>query len=366
MEPINQNLAKVALAQYKRDHGIDFGDQCVGFTEPAWNNDFRLAMDAQPQMVSTPSSGIPAFLTTQIEPNALKVLTAKNSASKILGEERKGNFVDVTWVFPVVEHDGQVSSYGDFSNDGNSDVNMNFPQRENFIFQIVSRYGQLEMERAALAKIGWAGEKRAAALDVLAKFLNTTYFFGVAGLQNYGILNAPGYFPANAPAPKAYNSGTSGPWLTGNVTTATSLEIFTDIHAGVSQLILQSSGNVTAESEMVLALSPSRRSALNTPNEFNVNVYTLLKDNFPNMRVQDAVQYGALTAQNPQGSAAGEIMQIIAVDVEGQKTGFAAFSEKLRAGPVVLGMSDFKQKMSSGSWGAVIRQPFAVSTTIGI
>src|SRR5208282_4807866 len=76
--------------------------------------------------------------------------------------------------------------------------------------------------------------------------------------------------------------------------------------------------------------------------------------------------YGALSPSNPQGSALGEVVQLIAKEVEGQQVGYCAFSEKMRAGPVIRGLSSFKQKMSQGVWGAVIRMPAAISQMIGV
>lgn len=359
-------MARAALEMYARDYGIDFGPGVVGFTEEGSLKSTRFAADAQPQLVTTPSNGIPTFLTTHISPKHVKILTAKNAAAEILGEERTGSFIDTNWIFPTVEHDGQVSAYGDHSNDGNAGANMNFPQRQNFIFQIIARWGQVELERAALAKIGWAEDMRGAMIDILQKFMNQVYYYGVQSLANYGVLNSPGLFPAIAPSPKAYNSGTSGPWMTGTAITATTLEIYGDIHSLVTQVIVQSNGNIDVDSPMKLVLSPSRMSALNTPNEFGLNIPKLLKDNFKNMTIHSAVQYGAYSLQNTQGSQVGEIMQVIAGEVMGQQTGIAAYSEKLRSGPVILGLSDFMQKMSSGTWGYVCFQPFAISTMLGI
>lgn len=59
-------------------------------------------------------------------------------------------------------------------------------------------------------------------------------------------------------------------------------------------------------------------------------------------------------------------MQLIAAKVEGQDTGYCAFNEKMRAGAVVRDLSSFKQKMAQGSFGAVIRQPFAISQMLGV
>jgi hypothetical protein len=363
---IDQNMAKAALQMYERDHGIHFGPYVVGFIEDKSLRSTAFAADAQPSLVTTPSSGIPSFLTTHISPKHVKILTAKNAAAKILGEERVGSFIDTNWIFPVAEHDGQVSAYGDHSNSGNAGANMNFPQRQNFIFQTIGRWGQVELERAALAKIGWAEDVRGAAISVLQKFLNQMQFYGIAGLQNYGILNSPGLFPAIAPAPKAYNNGTSGPWMTGTAITATSLEMYRDVLALVTQVITQSNGNIDVDSPMKLVLSPARLAAMQNANDFNVNVKLLITTNFKNMVIESAVQYGAASAQNTQGSAVGEIMQVICTEVEGQQTATSTYSEKLRSGPVVLGLSDFAQKMSSGSFGTVVYQCFGVSTMLGI
>lgn len=352
-----------ALAKFEREWGISFHGAMDFIAEDEWKQDYRLAMDAQPQLVTTAQSGIPSFLTTWLDPEILRILTAKNAAVEIFGEVRKGSFVDVSVAFPVVEHTGEVTSYGDFSNNGRVGANTNFPQRENYLYQTIAEYGDLEMERAGLAKIGWASELKQASVVILNKFQNLTYFYGVAGLQNYGILNDPSLYAAIAPAVKAAGGLQ---WFNGTAPNATGLEVYNDVVSLVTQLINQSSGNITAESEIVLALSPRSSSALNFTNTFNVNVKAQLAANYPNLKVVPAIQYGALTAQNPQGSALGELVQLIAKTVEGQETGYCAFSEKLRAGPVIRDLSSYKQKMTQGTWGTVVRQPFAIATMVGV
>ncbi len=359
---LNDIDPKVLLDMHEQRFGITFPG-AVMLLEPAWKKDINLAMDAQPKLFSVENSGIPAFLATFIDPEILRILTAKNQAAKIFPEERKGSFVDVAMVFPVVEHTGEVSSYGDYSTQGRAGANTNFPVREAYLYQTIVEWGQLELERAGLAKIGWASELKQAAINILNKFQNLTYFYGVGGLQNYGMLNDPSLLAPIAPATK---SAGGIAWYNGVVINATANEIFADIQALAALLIVQSSGNIDAESKLVLALSPKAASALLTTNSFNVNVHDLLKKNFPNLRIETAIQYGALSSQNPQGSAGGEIVQLIAEEVEGQKTGLVAFNEKLRGGPVIVGLSSFSQKMTQGSWGAVIRQPFGIAQMIGV
>lgn len=350
------------LAVFERVAGI-YLPGAVDYIKPEWKHDFGMAMDAQPTLVTTGSSGIPAFLTTFIDPDILRVLTTKNQAANILGEVRKGSWLDITAMFPVVEQTGEVSSYGDFNTNGRAGINTNFPTREAYLYQVMVEYGELEMERAGLARIGWAAELKGAAINILNKFQNLTYFYGVAGLQNYGLLNDPSLPAPIAPAIKAAGGAK---WWLNNSLNATANEIYADVQAMFAQLVTQSGGNVDQASKMVLALSPRSAAALTATNQYNVNVSDLLKKNFPSLRIETAIQYGALSTANPQGVAAGEVVQLIAEQVEGQDTGFTAFNEKLRTHPLIRDVSSFKQKLTAGSWGAVIRQPFAIAQMLGV
>jgi hypothetical protein len=350
------------LAHFERNWGITFPG-AVEYLKPEWKKNFDLAMDAQPTLVTTPNSGIPAFLTTFVDPDILRILTAPNAGALILGEEKRGDWVDNVAMFPVVEHTGEVSSYGDFNANGHTGANSNFPQREAYLYQTVIEYGELEMERAGRARLGWSSELKQAAVSILNKFQNLTYFYGVAGLQNYGLLNDPSLSAPIAPSVKAAGGVK---WWNGTSLNATANEIYADIQSLYVQAVNQAAGNIDQKTKFVLALSPKSAAALTATNQYNVNVEDLLKKNFPNMRIETAVQYGALTAQNPQGSAAGEVVQLIAEEVEGQKTGYCAFNEKLRAGTIVKDLSSFKQKMMQGSWGAIIRQPFGIAQMLGV
>jgi hypothetical protein len=154
--------------------------------------------------------------------------------------------------------------------------------------------------------------------------------------------------------------------MNGTSINATANEIFNDVQSLVIQSINQSNGQLNTKSEFILALSPAREGAMTAVNTFNVAVADLLVKAFPKLTVKTAIQYGALTASNPQGNAIGEVVQLYAPKAEGQQTGFCAFNTKLRAGTIVREMSAFKQKFSQGSAGFVLRQPYAVSTMVGI
>lgn len=323
----------------------------------------HLAMDAQPTLSTAPNTGIPAFLTTLVDPEVYRILFAPTKAAEIFGETRKGTWIDQTAMFPVVEQTGEVSSYGDYNENGRAGANMNWPQRQSYLFQVISEYGELEIERAGLGRVNWVSEVDGAGVTVLARFLNTTYFKGVQGLQNFGLLNDPNLSAPITPSPKAYGGVK---WINNGQIVATANEIYADVQALWLQGVLQTAGLIDQDTKMTLALAPESQLAMTATNSFNVNVEDLLKKNFKNLLIVSAVQYGALTAINPVGIAAGNTVQLIAEGLEGQQTGYCAFNEKLRAHPIVRALSSWKKKMTSGTWGAIIRQPMGISQMVGV
>lgn len=343
------------------------------YTPEEFKYDYRLALDSMPELAmdattipaiqTSANAGVPWMLTTMIDPAVFEILFAPNKAAIIFGENKKGTWLDQTTMFPTVEHVGETTSYGDFQESGHVGVNTNWPQRQAYLYQTVKEYGELELERAGLARINWVSEIDKASATTMNKFQNFTYFFGVGGLQNYGLLNDPSLSAALTPATKAAG-GTK--WISGGAIVATANEIYADIQALYYQLVQQTGGLVDAQTRMVLALSPTSEVALTATNSFNVNVHDLLKKNFPNIRIESAVQYGLTNTQNPQGFGTANLVQLFAESVEGQDTGYCAFNEKMRSHPIIRAMSSFRQKVTGGTWGAVIRMPVNIAQMIGI
>lgn len=319
-----------------------------------------MALDAQTLTITYSNSAIPAFLTAVIDPKIIEILTTPMKAADIAGAEvKKGTWVDATWLFPVIESTGNVSSYGDYSTSGRSGANANWPERQQHFYQTMTKWGERELARMGQARIDWASRLNIASVLTLNKFQNLSYFYGIKGLQNYGILNDPSLSSAISPGVKA-NFGTSSTnaWFTSaGAPNATGLEVFADIQALFKQLQTQAQGLVDLNSNLTLAMSPSSEVALTFSTQFNVNVQDLLKKNFPNLTVKTAPEYAG---------TAGNLVQLIADEIEGQRTMEVAFSEKLRAHPVILDVSSFKQKKSQGTWGAIIYRPFLISQMLGV
>ena len=329
-----------------------------------FRRDYTLAMDAQPGLTTDPNSAVPAMLTTYIDPSVYEILFSPTKAAEVLGEERKGDWLMDTAMFPVVEETGEVSSYGDYDENGNAGANTNWPQRQSYLFQTIMGYGERELERAGLARINWVSQINRSGANLLNRYMNLTYLFGVQGLQNYGLTNDPNLSAPLTPATKA-NGGVT--WFTaGGSPNASANEVYNDVVALFEALVIANSGLVDKDTKLKLVMSPGSSVALTFTNSFNVNVEDLLKKNFTNLTIVTVPQYGVQTTANSQGLAAGNLVQLIADDVEGQDTGFCAFSEKLRTHPIIRQLSSFRQKATSGTWGAIIRMPVAIQQMLGV
>lgn len=308
------------------------------------------ACDAQPSLVTVSNAGIPAFLSTFVDPKLIQVLVAPMKAAEIVGDEvKKGDWTTRTAMFTMVESTGETVSYGDYNEGGSAGANMNWPQRQSYHYQVFTRWGERELEMAGLARVDWANQQQVASALVLNKFQNKAYFNGVSGLQNYGLLNDPSLPSVIVPTTKA--AGGTG-W-----TNATALEVLADVQKLFKQLQTQANGLIDLQTPMTLAMSPLSEVALTKTTEFNVNVRDILRKNFPNMEVKTAPEYT---------TGSGELLQLIVNEYEGQRTASCAFTEKMRAHPIVVQSSSFKQKKSQGVWGTVIFRPMFIAQMLGV
>lgn len=330
---------------YLNAHGIVL-PQASGLLEQA---DYALAMDAQSPLITVQNAGIPAYLTNYLDPELVRVLVTPMKAAEIIGENRKGDWTTKTAMFKMAESTGEVTSYGDFSENGSTQTNYQFVNRQSYLFQTMTQWGALELDVAGQAQLNYAADMNTASALTLAKFLNRTYFLGVSGLANYGLLNDP-----SLPAPISPATKTAGGVLWANATAA---EIFTDVQALYAQLVVQTQGLITREDPLTLALSPQIEANLVKTNIYNVNVSDQLKKNFPNLTVISAVQYA---------TGGGQLVQLIATKIDGSDTAYCAFNEKMRAHPVIVTASGWKQKKTSGTWGAIIRYPLAIAGLLGV
>jgi len=313
-----------------------------------------LAMDAQPPLVSTPNAGIPAFFTQLVDPEVVRILQAPNKGAEILGEQKKGTWVDQTIFIPVVENTGEVSTYGDFNTLGRSDVNEEWEQRQSYLFQTIIEYGDLEVERAGAAKLELVSEKQQSAAKTLDKFLDLTYHFGISGFNNFGLINDPSLSTPLQPVTKS-KGGLK--WVVSGAINASAEEIYADFQTLFTQLATVSNGYITAESPMTLVYPNQVASALTATNLYGITIRAYIKESFPNVEYVSDPRYNAVS---------GNTVQLIAKEFDGKKTGYCAFNEKSRDHALVRSLSSYAQKKTAGTWGAIIRYPLAISSMFGV
>lgn len=340
-----QQLARQGVTFDPRLGPIKFLKKDPSEIEIRLGADGKLVCDAQPELVTLNNAGIPAWMTNFMDPTSYEVLLSPLEATEIVGAEtQKGDWTTTMATFKLVESVGEVSSYGDFNNNGMTKVNVNFPHRQSYLYQTFVQWGELEADRYGQAQVAWAAENNMSSIKVINRYQNDTYFYGVSGLLNYGLLNDPNLY-----APIAATAS----W---NATGTTAESIYEDVRRMFAKLQRQSNGVVNAKSAMTLALSPYSDAALDKTNQYGLSTRDQLAKHYPNLTIKTAVQYT---------TSAGELVQLLCNDLDGKRIAETAFNSKMRAHALITGHSGWSQKKSAGSFGTIIYYPFAIAQLIG-
>ena len=316
-----------------------------GVLLPEGHKYIPIAQDAQPQLSTAPNSGVLSIFTTYYDPKVINILFAVMAAIRVAGAEvKKGDWTDVALAFNVVEPTGVVASYDDYSTNGVANANTNYPQRQPYLYQVITQWGELELARMSLQRLDWASIKDSASIFTLNKFQNLSYFFGVEGLQNYGLLNDPNLNPF---IPVAV------PW-----SAKTALEIYNDFVLLFTDLSNNAQGNVDPSTPMSLGVSQYGLAQLTRTNDFfNKTALIMIKEQFPNLEVIDAPEFA---------TTSGQVARLKAINIGEQMTEEVSYNVKLRSGPVVIDLSHYKQKKSQGTNGALIYRPALISALLGV
>lgn len=331
-------MDKLNFHALAHDAGIIFG---TGQAPRQLDAAMRRAIAQDADLLTDPNAGILSMFTTYVDPRVIEVAVEPMKAAQIFGETKKGSWVDTNLQFPIAESTGEVSSYDDFSANGMAGTNVNWEDRQPYHYQTIVEVGEREVERAGAAKLDWVARKQISAALVLNKFQNKSYFYGIAGLKNYGLLNDPS-LSASLP-------GDDWDALAADV-------VFASIQGALyGRLIDQTQGLVDRDSRMKLILSPANEVNLLKTNQYNVNVVDQLKKNFPNLDIETAPE---------MSTAAGELVYLVVEEYEGIRTIEPTFTEKMRVHPMVLELSSWKQKRSQGTVGTIIYRPLMVASLI--
>ncbi|QDH14118.1 DUF2184 domain-containing protein [Formicincola oecophyllae] len=342
----------ITPADLQRDYG------CHGLS------DITLAVDAAlaAPSIQAPNSGIPALFTTWTDPKVVQAITTPTKSEAIYGTAQKGDWTTDTAQFPFVEFSGNTSSYGDYSQDGTTDPNANWEQRQSYHYQTWTKWGEREVERMGTARLDWVNQKNLASLSVLNKTQNRINLFGVTGMRLFGALNDPDLPAALQPTPKLTASGAAAP---GNSWADVSdpLQVWADILKMYQALTVQLGGNLDMESPLRLVIPSERQAALLYTNQYNLKLRDIIAQNLPNCEIHTLPEAGA---QLSGGLSKITQAQLFVREIEGQETVTTAFTEKLRAHTVERYSSNVRQKKSQGTWGTIWFRPVACTTMAGV
>ena len=319
----------------------------AGFVFPqarAWidGNVPALAQDAA--LVTTPNTGVPVEFLAYIDPMVVEILTSVRNAKAVFEEQKKGDWTTSYAKWRADEIVGSTQPYSDYANGTDSDVNSNWLSREQYVFQTSIKYGDMEVDMAAQAKIELAAAKQRAAATIIDIDANKFYLFGVAGKQIYGILNDP-----NLP-----NATTVTAWAS-----KTTANIYADIlNSLFGVLASNSGGHITNSTPLKLLVSPAMNVLLGKATDFNVSVLDMLAKYFTSLEVVVIPELATM--------AAGDTIFMVAPEVNGTPTGMLAFGDKFRLGRVIPDMSAFRQKAVCTTYGGIVLQPFAFASITGM
>lgn len=321
---------------------------------------YLMAMDSLQNPITTP--GVPGyvqFLQNWL-PGQVFMMTAKRAIDNLVGISTIGSFEDEQIVQEVVETTSYATPYGDNANLPLADWNLNAVTRTVVRFEMGLRVGILEEARAARVRMNSGDTKRYSCGEALEIARNLVGFNGYnSGADNtYGFLNDPS-LPAYQTV-AATGTGSSTLW-----SQKTYLNIVQDLLTAITQLRTQTQGRVDPKRDpLTLALPTNAIDLLATVSQFGNSVKEWLMVNYPNIRIEDAVQLN--TANGGSG-----VFYLYADRIEDHSTdGGATFIQAVPAKFMVQGVQKLVKGYEEGylnaTAGTMCKRPIAVTRWSGI
>lgn len=321
-----------------------------------------VAMDSIQGNVTPPSiPNLIQFMQNWL-PGQVFTMTAEREIDNIVGINTQGEFSDEQIVQEVLEMTGYARPYSDNGNTPLADWNLTFVPRTNVRFELGMRVLTLEEERSARVRVNSGQAKRESCGENLEVTRNLVGFYGYnGGADNtYGFLNDPGL-----PAYITVANGASGfsEW-----STKTMLEIINDLLVAFAALRNQTKGIVNPKKmATVLAVPTNAIDYLSTPSDIGYSVLKWLADNYPMVRVQDAIQ---LNESSGTGVGAGGFT-LFPERVGGRSTDDGKiFTQVVPQKFRVLGVQKltkgYEEAYANATAGVMCKRPWAVVRYLGI
>lgn len=306
--------------------------------------------DALPAL-SPANIGLPGGALTTFSPTTIKFITQYMAGDEALGgRQQLLPFENDDYKIPSIEYTGRVQSYDDYDDAYNSGINVNFQTTGHYVFSTAISIGDRLQAQLAKVNVDLFSETMNAAASALNIELNRVAFNGYMGNTNHpflvrGLLNHPDLGAYKQPNPNKKISQMS--WD----------ELATFFNSAIQDLIDQTGNNMQNTSVRCVIASKAFQAMNGKMSPYQgLSVPTAIKENLKGLKVElDFVSAAELNGANANQDVCYFIVE---TSLGGAlPTSILGYSELGRLSRVVYGESYMKQKMSSGTTGAIIYKP---------
>ena len=321
-------------------------------------NGQKAALDAAPEMITTPSTVSAVQFLQHWMPKAIIAATTKRDIDDIIGRQTAGSFADAEVVQQVVELTGEALPYGDRVNGALADFNVNYEGRTIVRHELDLEVGKLEEEQAAKSRLNAAQLKREAVQVGLEIERNLIGFYGFNEGVNrtYGILNDPNLSAYETVTSVTYGGNTETEWQY-----KTFNQIQDDIVIAMRQLRTQSGQNVDPINDSIrLSVSANCIDFLDKTNAYGTkSIREWLKETYPKLEVVASQWLNAVNGgQN--------VFYLIADSINGNPVVLQPTQDILRLMGVFNKGKSYEEQYANATAGAFVVQPIGVVRYTGI
>lgn len=308
---------------------------------------FVQTMDGGPAGLTPSNNVLPLGLLSELSPMLVEIITRARTAEQVIGKKMKVlDWAKNDLYVPAVELLGETKTYDDFDSGPASSVNPQYISRGHDRFSSKIQVGQLQEQQLSLSKIPLRERSALAAMEALAIKFNNTSFYGVAkpvgsSYPIYGLFNEP-----SLPAYKEAGFKQTG---------YTFEEVFAELRGMLQEVIANSGGHVTPDSDFTFAISNAHNAILATINPLGSRtVVSVLKETYPNIKFVYSPEMDTAYNNLPVLYLRAEVPQLANV----APTAILGFSELAISSAVEVHPTFTEQKVSSGTVGTIILKPY--------
>ena len=351
--------------------GVQLNDAFIGNISDeliiAKNNQHALSIVKQftsnDDAYSITSQGTPSFLTTVWTNKFYEVITRATVFEEVSHSFQQGTFGITNIKIPTVSFDGNYSLYSDFAAQGNSNINVNWIDRQVVNFEQTLVYGDLAVAQMSMGKIDYISKLRESLMRQIKLHQDALGFFGYSANMNiYGLLNDPSLAPTITAGQKA-----GAP--SGNASTlwqfATFFEIIADIISLRQAITSRAGGKDDDDALCYLLLPTSVWQYLSTPSPLgNITVRDWIQKEYSNMRLIKAPLLDG--TGTPIGSSTPNQLVLIMDNFDGQECLLNSFVSLYNSHGVVRSASSYQEKVSYSLGGAIVSNGIGIQIMTGV